>query len=555
MGNMIKRNSQLKSALGAMAPKERVVEAMSIPKEDTVNRQGYKAYSLSDELRLITMLNTLKLQTQFYRSENDTMRELRDLIERIAVNDPYFVCQAIVYSRCMGEGMKTINHLAAALVAPFISGQEFAKRFYGLFDKKKGGGGCIKRPDDMSEIKDAYASLNKAPLSNAMKKGFAKALETMDAYQLSKYPRNTINIANLVRPHSKRSKAVVEINGKEMKVIDALMRGFTVSPDTWESINSEAGQIVAQAVRDGKIDRYEADDILANAKTQNWADLLNAGRLGILAAFRNIRSIMKNPTKEVIDALCKLLTNEKAIKDGLILPSHFDVAYTVLMNEFPTADYSADVQKALIEGYSKSIPNLALAMPGKTCIFLDVSGSMGNRGYSDGKTASTKRYGYYLSKDKDTCIYKAGLIAATVAKATGADVYLFGDYARQITYNKNLNVFALADHFGTPYNECTYLGKAFDLIRSNRRMYDRIIILSDNEINSATLTSLSYKNYIHDVCSPYVYVVDLAAYGTVPVAGDKVSFFYGYGATLYNDMVKNEFNPSYHIDKIRKIVI
>ena len=103
MPKMRERNEQLKSALTAISSKETVEEIKSIPKEDTVNRQGFKAYSLPEELRLLMMLNTLKLQPQYYRTEDETMRELRDLIEHL---NPYFVAQAIVYSRCMGEGMR-----------------------------------------------------------------------------------------------------------------------------------------------------------------------------------------------------------------------------------------------------------------------------------------------------------------------------------------------------------------------------------------------------------------------------------------------------------------
>ena len=121
---MKERNAQLKSALGAMAPVERFMEANAIPTPDTTNIQGHEAYSLDDELRLLAMLNTIKLEPQFYRDENQTMIELRDLIERIGLKDPYFVCQAIKYSRCMRDGMRSINHLAAALVAPFITGKE-----------------------------------------------------------------------------------------------------------------------------------------------------------------------------------------------------------------------------------------------------------------------------------------------------------------------------------------------------------------------------------------------------------------------------------------------
>ena len=554
MGNMIKRNDQLKRTLGAMAPKERVQEVASIPREDTVNRDGFKTYSLTDELRLISMLNTLKIKPQFYRTEDQTISELRDLIERIGLKDPYFVCQAIVYSRCMGEGMRTINNLSAALVAPFIRGEEYAKRFYSLFDRKAQKGGCIYRPDDMTEIKDAYCALNSGVLTNAMRKGFKDALERFDGYQMSKYPDNTINIANLVHPSSKVTKDTVEINGRKMKVLDALMRGFTVAPDTWDSMNSEAGQIVKAAVKAGKIDQKEAEEMLAEAKTRNWEALLEAGRLPIMAALRNIRNILTNPSDKAIRLLCELITNEKIVKESLILPSHFDLAYDVVMKEFASADYSPDVQKALIEGYQKSIPNLALVLPGKTLIIQDVSGSMQTNKHSDGKTYSgSNPWGGPVMKD--SCCYKAGLISATIIKATGADLIFFGDRAREVTYNKNLNVFALASELGKAYNECTNLSYAFNLIRMNRSAYDRIIILSDNEINTGNLMSAAYKQYVHDVCSPYVYCVDLAAYGTVPLAGDKVSFFYGYGSTLYEDLSKNEFNPAYHIDKVRAVVI
>ena len=147
------RNSQLRTALGAIPTKQVIEEVNNIPTEDTVNRQGIASYKVDDKLRLVSMLNTLKIEPQFYRDENEQMRELRDLIEKIGYTDPYFVAQAIVWSRCCGEGMRSINHLAAALLAPFISGTDWGQRFYSAFNKqesKKSGiptGGCIFRAD------------------------------------------------------------------------------------------------------------------------------------------------------------------------------------------------------------------------------------------------------------------------------------------------------------------------------------------------------------------------------------------------------------------------
>ena len=551
MVKMKERNGQLKSSLGAMAPKERVIAANSIPKENTINRQGYKAYSLDDELRLLSMLNTLKLEPQFYRSENQTMRELRDLIERIALKDPYFVAQAIVYSRCVGEGMRSINHLAAALLAPFISGEEYAKRFYGLWDKKNQRGGCIFRVDDMSEIKDVYSALNKSTLSNSMKKGFKKVLETLDTYQLAKYKNTVIDIANLVHPKSSLSTAMITTsNGEKMRTLDALMQGITVSADTWEVAQSEAGQEVAKAVKEGKLSAEKAAEVLKEAKNDNWETLLLDGKLPILAALRNLRNMLKSPRTSVIEAVCALVSDAKKIREGKVMPYQIDYAYEVVKMEFGSTYEGRTVMQALHTGYEYSVPNLASVMPGKTCVMVDCSGSM-HTYCNNGNQRTTIQ---------STASEKAGLIAATIAKATNADIIRFGSHAEFYVYDPNNSVFDLGRKIGKDNMGGTCIAAAFDLIRSRKRAYDRIILLSDNECNarsywSGDWVSGAYKNYVHDVANPYVYAVDLAAYGTVPVSGNKVSYYYGYGFAMFEDIASKEFNPAQHIEKVRKIVI
>lgn len=547
MAKMKERNSQLKSALGGMATKERIEEVNSLPEHDSVNRQGFGAYSLSDELRLISMLNTLKLEPQFYRSENETMRELRDLIERIGSKDPYFVAQAIVYSRCLGEGMRSINHLAAALVSPFIAGNDYAKRFYGAFDKKNKRGGCIYRPDDMSEIKDVYNALNPvSTLANAMKKGFASVIEGLDTYQLAKYRKTVIDIANLSHPNSDRSNAVVDVNGEKVKALDLIMKGETLSADTWEVANSEAGQEVAKAIKDGKLDTKEAEVVLAEAKNDNWEALLTEGKLGILAALRNVRSMLLKPRAEVIDKLCDLVSNAKLIRQGKVMPYQIDLAYETVKSEFPKNKYAERVKDALIRGYETSIPNLKAALPGKTCVMVDCSGSM---------CTSCIPSGTRNKNLSSTACEKAGLIAATIAKATGADVVRFGNRAEFVKYTGDEDVFTLGRQISEANMGGTYIGSAFELIRKNHKVYDRIILLSDNEANYGC-TQYAYGSYIHDVCSPYIYAVDLAAYGTTPVKNNgKVNYYYGYGYSMFDDIASKEFNPEMHIDKVRKVVI
>lgn len=538
------RNEQLKSALGSMAPVERVKEAASIPDYNTKNKQGYDAYKIEDELRLISMLNTLKLEPQFYRSENQTMRELRDLIEKIALKDPYFVAQCIVYSRCVAEGMRSINHLAAALLAPFISGQDWAKRFYGLWNKKEQKGGCIFRPDDMIEILSIFSSLNKVKLTNSMKKGFASAIEKMDTYTLFKYKKSIIDVSNLVRPSSKLSKSTIEVDKKTYKAIDALMKGLQVSADTWEVAQSGAGQEVAKAVREGKLSKAKAEEVLKEAKADNWEGLLKDNRLGILAAVRNIRNILQNPRKDIIDMLCELLENSTKIRQGKVMPYQLDLAVEVLNSEFNTPN-SRRIVQSLEKGYELAVPNLKELLPGDNLVIVDCSGSM-----STSIRDSKNIHNTYRS----TCCDKAALIAATIAKSTNSDIIRFGNSAEWCSYNPNNSVFSLAKSISNHSMGGTNLSRAFELITRENKVYDRIFILSDNECNSGYQRG-AYQEYVKRVCSPYIYSVDLAAYGTKSMDGDKVNYYFGYGYQMFDDISSNEFNPNMHIEKIKKIII
>lgn len=538
------RNQNLRNTLAGMQPDAKLVEAVKLPKPDAKNRQGNDAYALDKWLRLLTMLNTLKLENQFYRSENQTMKELKTVVDECAKEDAYFVAQCIVYSRCVGEGMRSVNHLAASYLAPHCAGQEWAKRFYSLWNKKTQAGGTLFRPDDMAEIVACFSAMNKTAVTNAMKKGFKEALEKMDAYSLLKYKSSLVDVINLVHPNPNESKAVAEVNGEKVAVLSAIMKGLPVSADTWEVAQSDAGQEVAKAVKEGKIDEVKAAEILKEAKAENWDSLLTEGKLGVLAAIRNIRNVLKTVSKsDTVDRLCALLSDGTAIRKGKIMPYQIDLAHEVTISEFSDTN-SRKIAQALLKGYEAAVPNLAEMLPGRTLVMVDFSGSMSTP-MTDG-SRSGKRY-------RSTCMDKAALIAATIAKATGADVIRFGSSAEYVNWNPNSDVFSIAKGMRRDMGG-TSLAAAWREAQNSGRKYDRVFILSDNECNRGSSYS-SYMSYVKSCGSPYVYSVDLAAYGTTQLAGDKVRYYYGYGYSMFDDIAKSEFNPNYHLEKVKKIVI
>lgn len=563
---MSKTNSKLAAVIGTKQPKTNLVNANKIPKPDTTNQQGLPAYSQDKWLTLLTMLNTLKLEPQYYRSVTNTLKELQTLIDQCAKEDLYLTCQCIVYSRCIGEGMRTISHASSVFIAPYISGQEYSKRFYGLWNKKEQKGGVIFRPDDMAEILQGYIALNRQikqtvtlvngvpqssetstsgpKLSNAMKKGFKSVLESLDSYSLLKYKSKLIDIINLVHPSPKLSTAKIEYNGEQVSTIDAIMKGYNVSANTWEVNQGEAGQIVAKAVKEGKLDDQEAKQVLTQAKADNWKELLDTNKLGILAALRNLRNILiNNPSQDTINKLCDLVSNPTLIREGKIFPYQLDVANEIMLSEFSTS-YSRQISQALAKGYELAIPNLKELLPGNNVVFLDQSGSM---------TCKIKLPGS-KNGSRTSCISKAALIAATIAKATNADIICFGSTARYVQYNPNLDVFSLAKQLSSSNMGGTDLSTAWKLAQQSNRKYTRTFILSDNEVNRGS-TYNSYMSYVKNVGHPYVYSVDLAGYGTNAIAGDKVRYYYGYGFAMFDDIAKSEFNAAYHLDKVKKVVI
>ena len=563
---MSKTNSKLAAVIGTKQPKTNLVNANKIPKPDTTNQQGLPAYSQDKWLTLLTMLNTLKLEPQYYRSVTNTLKELQTLIDQCAKEDLYLTCQCIVYSRCIGEGMRTISHASSVFIAPYISGQEYSKRFYGLWNKKEQKGGVIFRPDDMAEILQGYIALNgqikqtvtlvngvpqssetstsEPKLSNAMKKGFKSVLESLDSYSLLKYKSKLIDIINLVHPSPRLSTAKIEYNGEQVSTIDAIMKGYNVSANTWEVNQGEAGQIVAKAVKEGKLDDQEAKQVLTQAKADNWKELLDTNKLGILAALRNLRNILiNNPSQDTINKLCDLVSNPTLIREGKIFPYQLDVANEIMLSEFSTS-YSRQISQALAKGYELAIPNLKELLPGNNVVFLDQSGSMGYEIKLPGQKHSSRT----------SCISKAALIAATIAKATNADIIVFGSSAKYVQYNPNLDVFSLAKQLSSSNMGGTDLSTAWKLAQQSNRKYTRTFILSDNEVNRGS-TYNSYMSYVKNVGHPYVYSVDLAGYGTNAIAGDKVRYYYGYGFAMFDDIAKSEFNAAYHLDKVKKVVI
>ena len=166
----------------------------TMPKAKTLteNLAGGQAYSESNELALVSLLLTSFVNDQFYRNAQTSLDELRKLSEK--VKDKEFVAKAAIFARDR-FGMRSITHALAGELTSQLSGAEWGKNFY---DK------VVVRVDDMTEIMSYYlaykTSKDSPKFPNALKKGFAKAFDKFDGYQLAKYKGDNkeVNLVDLV---------------------------------------------------------------------------------------------------------------------------------------------------------------------------------------------------------------------------------------------------------------------------------------------------------------------------------------------------------------------
>jgi len=463
------------------------------PGTKTVNKAGGEAYTQSYELELVSVLLTSFANDTFYEKAEDKFDRLKDLIKHV---DPLFAAKAAVFAR-KEFGMRSITHVLACELAPYVSKNIWGKNFYEQ---------VINRPDDMTEI-ISYMIASKQKVPNAMKKGFAAAFNRFDAYALSKYRMEgkavkLIDVVNLVHPKATE---------KNTAALKGLVEGTLKSVDTWEAKLTEAG-------------KAEGDTI--TNKKEAWTEMITSGKLGYFALLKNLRNILES-APELTDAVCLQLTNRDKIKKSLVLPFRFFTA----IKELEQLPNSRNLVAAIGRAAEISLDNVP-SLPGKTLIAVDVSGSM------NGKPQEIAR-----------------MFGAVLYKKCDSNLLTFDDRARFITLNPDDSLLGLMDRIpftggGTNFNSI------FDALTGP---VERIVILSDMQAwmnsgwgsNNPRDSFNSYK--ARTLANPKVYSFDLNNYGSMQFPEQNVFCLAGFSDKIFSIMTVLEEDRNALINKINSV--
>ena len=453
------------------------------------NFMNEDAFLLKSKEEFVSSIMTtfLSKEGSYYESSNEEVKRILSLLDKI---DPLFACKAAIYVRENGN-MRSISHLLGAALAKYISGQEYAKRFYNKL---------IVRTDDMSEIVSAYANLNGMKLNdlkkipNSIKKGFKEALERLDAYQIDKYKMQNreVSLIDLVRLFHPKG------NEKNAEAYKRLVNGESLA-DLYESKVLEKEMTKAgQATKDAT--QEEKDEAKREAIT---AVLDNVKGMPVMNLLRNLRNILLYAPNKVNDA-CEQLTIEKKILNSRLLPFRFATAYAELekimyddtkakptssivfeseeskqqVNESRFNELKNNLLDAIegaIEIACQNIPELE----GNCAILCDHSGSCsGDRGGSS-----------RVSAFSSTTTAMIGNLFAAMMAWRQHDVYvgLFGDRLIQVPFDRSKR---LLDFNKQSYNIGARCGGAtesgiytfLENVVKERKKIDNIIVFSDCQI-------------------------------------------------------------------------
>ena len=461
-------------------------------KQPTVkNFMNEDAFLLKPKEEFISSIMTtfLSKDGSYYETSNEEVNRILSLLEKI---DPLFACKAAIYARENGN-MRSISHLLGAALAKYISGKEYAKRFYNRL---------IVRADDMSEIVSAYASLNGMRLNdikkipNSIKKGFKEALERLDAYQLDKYKmkNRSVSMIDLIRLFHPKG------NQKNAEAFKRLVNGESLEglyeTKILEKEMTKAGQLTKGATEDEK----------KEAKHEAIAEILdNVKGMPIMNLIRNLRNIILYAPDKVEDACAQLRIKDKILNSRL-LPFRFATAYAEIEKmtwgkpntdtsiafesdkaegELTKAQFNSlkrSVLDALEDAIQYSVENIP-ELEGNVAILVDHSGSC--RGDAGGSSA--------VSAFSKTSTAMIGNLFGSMMAYRQKNVYigLFGDKLIDVPMDRNMKMLdfnKMSFDKGACCGPCTEAG-IYDFMRKcidEKKKVDNVVVFSDCQIGNNT---------------------------------------------------------------------
>lgn len=376
-----------------------------------------------------SVMSCMLWEDEFYESGEAIADRIKALIPKVT---PAAVARIAVEAR---EKMK-LRHVPLLLVREMARIPTHKKLVADTLEK------IIQRPDELSEFVALYWKDGKQPLSAQVKKGLARAFNKFSEHQLAKYNRDrAVKLRDVMflshpKPQGRAQEGLFQrLANDELK-----------TPDTWE-VALSAGE----------------------DKKATWERLLGDGKLGGLALLRNLRNMREaNVAPKLVKRAIIEMNTER------VLPYRFIAA----------ARFAPDLEPELETAMFRCLEGTA-KLPGRTCILVDVSGSM------DAPISS--------KSDLHRLDAACGLAMLLRELCDDLTVCTFSNQLIRIAPRRG---FALRDLIVTSQGHGgTALGAAVQGTIDSPHEFDRVIVITDEQSNDSVPTPPWKDAYVINVAS------------------------------------------------------
>lgn len=469
----------------------------------TTNKSGHAAYKLQDRDKLVTMaLTTMLGESKYYGDNTDELIQLAESMCK--EGDGLFVAKLAVWARTTGN-MRSVSHALISVVAHECSGQPFVRPAVRRIASVRG--------DDGTEIIASHLALygKKVKWPHALQRGVMDAMRVKTPFAVAKY----------------------QSASKEVKLRDVLRMTHPVP-------NSDELSDTFRACLDGTlpVPKSWETELSARGNTADvWNELIAENRVPFFACLRNLRNIIGSGAD--VDPVLKKISDPDAVHKSRVLPFRFFSAYRELQK---AGLATTKVARAIDMALMASCDNVE-GLEGRTAVLIDVSGSMH----------------WKVSAHSD-------VQCRDIASVIGAIATHISDDAWVGWFNNNAGVIpmtglsVLSDIDKVPEaNGGTSMGAGFNCLIESGFDADRVIVLSDNEVNGGGFWSGDNKKVIqgkldkyrrhvgHDV---WCHAIDLQGYGTSQFIGPKVNIMAGWSEQVLRFVSMTEEGTGSLIDEI-----
>ena len=501
----------------------------------TINHEGARAYTLTPELELYSLVCTFALSNKFYESQDSQMDRLVSLIKSVS---PVFVAKLAVYAR---EKMylRTVPLILTVELAKIHRGDNLISK---LVQR------VVQRADEIAELLAYYQKANNrtdakklCKLSKQIQKGIKNVFESgkFTEYHYSKYNRKSeVRLRDaLFLTHPK------PVNDGMKHLFDRIANDTMSIPVTWETQMSEAGKM----------------DSPITSKKAVWEGLIDNNKLGYMATLRNLRNFLKEGVSiSRITKVCAFLSDPEAVRKSKQLPFRFLSAFRMLgdnasenhyqnglthKDSFPNTDL---VLIALEKAIKESIKNMSGFFNDKNILIAtDVSASM-IRPVSRNSVITTYDIGTVLSMMVNS---------VSNSSVTG----MFGDTWKPVDF-PNSDILKNANDLYLREGEVGYSTNGYKVLEwaiDNDKKFDKIMMFTDcqlwNSYGNTTIQTI-WDKYRAKNPNTKLYLFDLQGYGTSPLnlLGGNVHLISGWSDKIFDIMVKIE-NGGETLDSINGI--